>query len=91
MEDPVARAELLLSEAKQTAEMRSSAKGFSADAGGADASGSSKGMAGGSQVATTRVLWSSETTRETGHRREDSMVRTCGRQRQRVRQDTRPF
>ena len=32
--DPVARAEKLLSEAKQMAEMLSSAKGFSADAGG---------------------------------------------------------
>ena len=48
LEDPVARAELLLSEARQMAEMLSSAKGFSADAGGADASDSGKGMASGS-------------------------------------------
>ena len=48
LEDPVARAELSLSEAKQMAEMLSSAKRFSADAGGADASASGNGMAGGS-------------------------------------------
>ena len=48
LDDPVARAELLLPDAKQMAEMLSSAKGFSADAGGADASDSGKGVSGGS-------------------------------------------
>ena len=47
LEDPAARAELLLSEAKQMAEMLPSAKKLSADAGGADASDSGNGMAGG--------------------------------------------
>ena len=36
-EDPMARAERLLAEAKQMADMLSSAKGFSADAGGTSA------------------------------------------------------
>ena len=48
LEDPVARAERLLTEAKQMAEMLSSATGFSADAGGGSASDSGKGTASGS-------------------------------------------